>query len=121
MSVDKGATLSTYVKYIVGAVCHEHAPIINAFVDNTSALTLATNFVQPKRNLHVHARFFYVRDLVMGKHYFMHHLGTDKQLADLMCSYKGVPNFQKLYAYLIGCAVVQADEHGIMKWNTSLL
>ena len=60
---------------------------IHMFIDNTSTLTIATNPVQPGRNAHVHARYFYVRDLAYGDLAEIIHLSTDLQLADIGCTY----------------------------------
>ena len=121
MALDKGATLGMYVKFLVGLVCEEYCPVIDVFVDNSATITLASNPIAPKRNLHVHARFFYIRDLVLNGDYAIHHLATAKQVADLLCSYKGEENFRQLYAYLMGCCCVVLDAHGVTQWDTSLL
>ena len=110
-----------YVKFLVGLVCEEYCPVIDVFVDNSATITLASNPIAPKRNLHVHARFFYIRDLVLNGDYAIHHLATAKQVADLLCSYKGEENFRQLYAYLMGCCCVVLDAHGVTQWDTSLL
>jgi hypothetical protein len=121
MALDKGATLGQCVKYLVGMVAHEYNPVIDVFVDNQSTIQLGSNPIQPKRNLHVHARFFYVRDLVLGNDYSLHYLPSTLQVADLLCTYKGIPNFQALYALLLGCAIVEIDTDGKMVWNHALL
>ena len=55
------------------------------FVDNQGTISLANNPVGPNRNLHIHARYFYVRDLVDGKEYIVYYVNTKDQLADMLC------------------------------------
>ena len=90
---------------------------IQIFIDNTSTLTIATNPVQPGRNAHVHARYFYVRDLAYGNLVEIIHLSTGLQLADIGCTYKGGPTFLYLRKMLIECARIVIDEHGNPCWE----
>ena len=120
-ALDKGATLGQYTKYLVGMVAGDYNPVIDVFIDNQSTIQIGSNPIQPKRNLHIHARYFYIRDLVMGGDYSLHYCPTAIQVADLLCTYKGTLNFQNLYALLVGCACVQTDASGNLVWNKSLL
>jgi len=121
MALDKGATLGQYIKYLVGMVAGDYNPVIDVFIDNQSTIQIGSNPIQPKRNLHIHARYFYIRDLVMGGDYSLHYCPTAIQVADLLCTYKGTLNFQNLYALLVGCACVQTDTSGNLVWKKSLL
>ena len=83
---------------------------VSVFVDNSAAVSTANNPLQPGRNLHVHARYFYVRDLVNNSRINVHHIPTSMQVADVGCSYKGGPNFRQLREYLLRCARVVFDD-----------
>ena len=121
MALDKGATLGMYVKFLVGLVCEDYCPTIDVFVDNSATISLGTNPIAPKRNLHVHARFFYIRDLTLNGDFSLYHLSTKKQVSDILCSNKGEANFRQLYALLVGCCQVYKDTEGITQWDTSKL
>ena len=49
----------------------------------TSTLVVATNPEQPGRNAHVHARYFYVRDLAWEDLIELLHCPIDLQLVDI--------------------------------------
>jgi hypothetical protein len=86
-------------------------------VDNTSTISISSNPVQSGRNLHVHARFYYVRDLVYDQLVRVEHLETSRQVADIGCSNKGNLNFLTLRNYLINCARVVLDKHQVYVWE----
>ena len=90
---------------------------IQIFIDNTSTLTIATSPVQSGRNAHVHARYFYVRDLAYGNQAELIHLPTELQLADIGCTYQGGPTFLYLRNLLIECARIMIDENGNPFWE----
>jgi hypothetical protein len=113
--------MSVYVKYIVGMIAHNYSPVVDVFVDNSGTISLVSNPVNPMRNLHIHARYFYIKDLILGGDFNIHHLPTAKMLADILCSYKGRPNFRTLYAYLVNCARVDIHADDTMHWNTSIV
>ena len=121
MSLDKGATVGQYLSWIAGIMGVGQKGPIDIFVDNRSTIDITTNPIQPGRNLHVHARYFYVRDLVLAKEYNIWHLYTKNQIADVLCSFKGLPNFKQLYPLLIGCARIVRTEGDHWEWDTSLL
>jgi hypothetical protein len=137
MALDKGCTVGQFVKWMVGIMLKPLSGPVDIFVDNKSTIDIGTNPVQPGRDRHVHARYFYVRDLVAAGEYCVFHLPSTKQVADILCSYKGMPNFQTLIAYLMGCARVEIvisetpastnrargfrERTESMEWNTSLL
>jgi hypothetical protein len=68
------------------------------YVDCSSAITMAENPVQNHRNCHIHARFFYVRDLIREAVIQLGKVDTSVQLADLLCTFKSVANFYNLMA-----------------------
>ena len=65
-------------------------------VDCSSAITMSENPIQSHRNCHIHARFFYVRDLIKDNVVVLAKIDTALQLADLLCTYKSVANFVAL-------------------------
>ena len=105
------------LRYLIEAMGGPVQGKIQIFIDNTSTLTIATNPVQPGRNAHVHARYFYVRDLAYGNLVEIIHLSTGLQLADIGCTYKGGPTFLYLRKMLIECARIVIDEHGNPCWE----
>ena len=68
------------------------------FVDCNAAITMAENPVQNHRNCHIHARYFYVRDLIQDCIIQLEKIDTSLQLADLLCTFKSVDNFNRLMA-----------------------
>jgi hypothetical protein len=105
MALDKGATLGQFIKWLTEAIGGTNVPTpIPIFVDNQGTIDISTNPVQPGRNLHVHARYFYVRDLVRDREYTIVKIGTDDQLADIQCVHKGAGTFEKLRQILMNCA-----------------
>ena len=120
MALDKGATMGQFIKWLVELMGQPEQGPIDIFVDNQSTIDITTNPVQPGRNLHVHARYFYVRDLVFGNTYSIWHLASKEMVADMLVSFKGRPNFDYLLPLLMGCAQVEQID-GKHVWNTSLL
>jgi len=119
MALDVGATASQAFAWLcqaMGGAIQGRQPI---FVDNTSTIVIATNPVQPGRNLHVHARYFYVRDLVYDDHLVVCYLPTEDQVADVGCTFKGGPSFLRLRSLLMNCARVVRDlnEGELPRWE----
>jgi hypothetical protein len=65
-------------------------------IDCASAITMSENPIQNHRNCHIHARFFYVRDLINDSVVALVKVDTKLQLADLLVTYKSVANFVTL-------------------------
>jgi hypothetical protein len=86
-------------------------------VDNQGTIDISTNPVQSGRNLHVHARYYYVRDLVYDDQFGVYHLPTGLQVADVGCIFKGGPSFRSLRDILVETARVIHDEHEIPGWQ----
>ena len=122
MALDKGATLGQFILWIYERVRGmAHGPIC-VFVDNQGTIDLTQNPIQPGRNLHVHARYFYVRDLVKAKVYTILHLPSKMQIADVLATFKGGANFRTLYPLIIGCAqIMRNNETEELFWDTTKL
>jgi hypothetical protein len=121
MALDKGATLGQLARRLVELLDFALPTPIPIFVDNRSTIDITSgNPIQQGRNLHIHARYFYVNDLVINKAYTILHLPTNLQVADLMCSYKGAPNFLLLRRYVLGCCML-VPHASSYTWDESLL
>ena len=118
MALDLGATVSELVRWLIEELGGPIQGTISTFIDNRSTIRIGSNPVQTGRNLHVHARFYYCRDLVWDRSLQLDHLSTDKQIGDVCCSYKGGPAFYRLRGYLMDCARVILDESGVAQWQT---
>jgi hypothetical protein len=120
MSLDMSATIGQYLKWIIWALGSKPTMPIPIFVDCSSCIDIATNPIQPGRNLHVHARYFYVRDFVNEGEYVIHKIDTSDQLSDILVTYKDFNNFSKLRQLLLGCAYV-AKQNELFGWVISYL
>jgi hypothetical protein len=117
LALDEGATVMQALRYLIEAMGGPVQGKIQIFIDNTSTLSIATNPVQSGRNAHVHARYFYVRDLAYSNQTELIHLPTELQLADIGCTYKGGPTFIYLCNLLIECARIMIDVNGNPFWE----
>ena len=68
--------------------------IIN--MDSSSAIGMAENPIQNRRNRHIHARYFYVRDLINEGVVQLNKVSTDDNRADLIATYKDLATFKRL-------------------------
>ena len=135
MALDKGVTVGVFVRWLVGVISHLTFGTTSIFVDNRSTIDISSNPVQPGRDRHIHARYFYVRDCVAAGSFRVRHIRSELQVADILCSFKGMPNFRTLLALIMGCATVELDTSAssdgserkgnnscpTLKWNASLL
>ena len=120
MALDKGATIGMHIRWLVELIGEKLITPVDIFVDNQSAITLASNPVHPDRNLHVHARYFYIRDLVEQGTYAIRYLKSADQLADLMCVFKSHEGFAYLYALVTNVAICVRTLVGdeiVYKWQ----
>lgn len=119
MALDKGATISQYLKWLVEGMGAPTQNTIEIYCDNTGTIDISSNPIQPGRNLHVHARYFYVRDLFNAKRVVILHLRTARMIADVLCSYKGFPNFNTLAPIILNCAMVTKSPNGEYVWSST--
>lgn len=117
MALDVGATTSRMIKWLVESIGGPVQETIQIFIDNQGTLDLATNPVQARRNLHVHARYFYVRDLAWEQEVEVLRLASARQIADVGCSFKGGPNFDTLSELLMSCCRVVRNASGEAVWQ----
>ena len=119
-ALDIGATTGQCLRWLVQAIGGPVQGTVQVFVDNQGTINISTNPVQSGRNLHVHARYFYVRDLVYDEEYAIVFLPTTMQVADVGCTFKGGTSFRRLRQYLIDTARIQHDEHEMPQWRMLL-
>ena len=115
MSLDVGATLSQYVKWITWAMGVTPQMPIPICVDNSSTIHITTNPIQPGRNVHIHARYYYVRDLVQDHECVILKIDTKDQISDVLVTFKDFPTFHRFRQLLLNCAYV-AIEDGVLEW-----
>jgi hypothetical protein len=120
MALDLSATLTVYLKWICQACGLQPIMPIPCFVDNSSTISIGTNPVQPGRNVHIHARFYYVRDLVLNGQLTIVKISTDDQLADILVSFKSYETFHRLRTLLHNCSYVALVD-GVATWSTTYL
>ncbi len=116
MALDKGATMGMFLRLTeaLGGTVITPVPI---FVDNQGVTALSNSPVEPNRNLHIHARYFYVRDLVDGQEYVVHYVNTKDQLADMLCTYKGSKSFIRFFDLESRCAILVKNANGVWEWK----
>jgi hypothetical protein len=90
---------------------------VQIFVDNQGSISIASNPIQSGRNLHVHARYYYVRDLIYDDQFVIEKLPTDLQVADVGCTFKGTATFVTLKAHLMSCARILHDDNNNPFWD----
>ena len=120
MALDVGATIGQCLRWLIESIGGPVQGRIQIFVDNTGTISIASNPIQPGRNLHVHARYFYVRDLVYDDLFDIVHLPTNLQVADVGCTFKGGNIFLILKAYLMTCARIMHDDNDIPFWDVRM-
>ena len=124
MSEFRGMTIGQYVTRLqdeLGGPPQRPVPI---FVDNQAALDFVHNPIQTGRNLHMHARFYYAQDCVHDGEFKPLKIASEDQISDLLVSWKGRPNFDKLYPLVIDCAQVEMRGEGKDRkavWDMSLI
>ena len=119
MALDIGATIGQMVRWLCESIGGPVQNEIQVFVDNQGTISMSSNPIQSGRNLHAHARFFYVRDLVYDEQFVIEKVPTSMQVADVGCSYKGTVNFITLKEYLMGCARIVHDVNGEPIWEVN--
>ena len=65
-------------------------------MDSSSAIQMAENPIQNSRNRHIHARYFYVRDLIHDGSIILRKVPTELNRADMLATYKDVNVYQQL-------------------------
>ena len=117
MALDKGATMGMFLRWLTEALGGTVITPVPIFVDNQGAIALANNPVGPNRNLHIHARYFYVRDLVDGQEYVVYYVNTNDQLADMLCTYKGSTSFIRFFDLASRCAILVKNANDVWEWK----
>jgi hypothetical protein len=118
MALDLGATIGQMLRYVLESIGGPVQGNIQIFVDNAGTICIASNPIQSGRNLHVHARYFYVRDLVYEHQFRVDKIPTELQIADIGCTFKGIKPFLDLRDYLMNCARIVHDDNENPTWET---
>ena len=80
------------------------------FDDNTGALHIAGNSIYSSRMKHIALRFFYLKELVKDGKITIHHVATQKQLADVGTINKFLPkNTHRHLLNLIGACTTRNE------------
>ena len=116
-ALDLGATIGQCLRWLIQSMGGPIQGVIQIFVDNQGTINIASNPIQSGRNLHVHARYFYVRDLVYDDKFVIVHLPTDIQIADVGCTFKGGPSFRHLRDLLMATSRVVINIHDNPEWQ----
>jgi hypothetical protein len=117
MALDVGATIGQCLRWLIESIGGPVQGRVQIFVDNQGAISIASNPIQSGRNLHVHARYYYVRDLIYDDQFIIEKLPTDLQVADVGCTFKGTSTFVTLKAHLMSCARVLHDDNDNPFWH----
>jgi hypothetical protein len=125
MALDLGATLGQFIKHLTIGMGGKVTSPIPVFVDNQASIDLSSNPVASGRNVHMHARYFYMRYMVEEKEYRLIQMPTNEQIADVLCTFKGGATFARLIARILGCAIVTIDDSDkdrpLARWDDSHL
>ena len=71
-------------------------------------------------NVHVHARYFYVRDFVLSKEYAIVKIDTSDQISDVLVTFKSNATFIRFRSLLMNCSYV-AVEGKTIRWFTTYI
>ena len=73
------------------------------FEDNTACIALASNPVMHERTKHIDMRYHFVRERIISKEIYVHYLGTDLMIADLLTKTVSVQVSNALLPRILGC------------------
>ena len=98
MALDPCARQMQYLRWLVMAM---HMPPPNkdasiVYIDSSSALSMAENPIQNRRNRHIHARYYYVSDLINDGVIKLRKIASADNRADLLATYKDLATFKRL-------------------------
>ena len=96
MAADYAARRSQFLKWLIEGMGGKVITPIPIYIDNAATINISKNPIQPGRNAHMHARFFYLKDLVENKQIILKKISTNEQLADLLCAFKSTNQFNYL-------------------------
>ena len=98
MALDPCARQMQYLRWLVVAMHmpppNEDASIV--YIDSSSALSMAENPIQNRRNRHIHARYYYVSDLINDGIIKLRKIASADNRADLLATYKDLATFKRL-------------------------
>ena len=96
MALDSCARAIQALRWLLSSLRHEQTEPSTINMDSSSAIGMAENPIQNRRNRHIHARYFYVRDLMELGTISLHKVLSENNLADLLATYKNATTFLHL-------------------------
>ena len=118
MAIDAAICRGQYLRYLTQSLGGPKQNSVPMYVDCQPAINLAVNPIQPGRNVHVHARYFYVRQLVMEGLYHINYLSSTNQPADLLVTYKNDKQFREHVSRVLSTAYISIkNEDSIYEWQ----
>ena len=96
MALDVCVRRTQYMVWLVESMGAPKQGAVKVYIDCASVIDWACSPINPTRNCHVHARFFYVRDMQNAGIVVLIKVASAKNWSDLMVTFKGKENFQFL-------------------------
>ena len=116
MAASHGATSLDYIRNKGEQIQGPEAPAsadqkpIPHHIDNSATIDMAKNPVQPGRNRHMHARYFYWVDHVKNKITTPTKIPSKWNVADVLVTFKDAATFHRLAGILRGYAAPRTIE-----------
>ena len=118
IALDMCARRVQYIVWLLEAMCGKKLANVPIYIDNNSTLEWSRDSpFSPSRNCHVHARYFYVRDLQREGVVNVLKCDTADNLADLMVTFKSNANFYSLSSRIKGGRLELPKESQAVKNN----
>ena len=96
IALDKVCQRLRHLRWLVEAVGGKLQKAIPIYIDNQSAIDVATNNINTKRTQHLHAKWFRVREYIKNNEFTLHKVASADQQADLLIAYKSKTTFNRL-------------------------
>jgi hypothetical protein len=96
MALDACARAIQALRWLLTSHHHEQTEPSTINMDSNSAIGMTENPIPNRRNRHIHARYFYVRDLMELGTISLHKILSEDNLANLLATYKNATMFLHL-------------------------
>ena len=100
MAAATAACQGIWLSRLYGELARSDPMTVKLFIDNKSAIALSKNPVHHDRSKHIDIRFHFIRECIEDGKVPIEHVGTDKQLADLLTKALGRVRFSLLHQWL---------------------